>query len=503
MDPVADLDLPPATDGGNMASGSAQSRRSASPPSHRSHAGLGASINNNPPSQRSQAENHVMLRISPAAGSTKFGYIYLSNTERRHEEAITAYFDSVGREVAVLPCPDFELFIADNNLLYRDLLFVSDLPRYIIPAGIRILEAQNYDDSPRYNWLPDPPSLSNFGPSSRSSDTSRAPSSQRSRSLLSRHASAVGSRPDPDGFDSHPSHHLFNPRAPFRHVSMEGNHAVPGGSYGGMSPLTFKGSGSMGGGASVASSRYMGCVGGASSTVPLDIFSTSTTVSPALVFVPLAQPSADSDSTSDLSAPVPPPTTLPPVTTIKDKASDLGLKDITDKDSWTEAKKIIDAHLRRHPYCPGPDFKLLVTSKSNAVASAWWEEVINYYVKPPISDLFVEESRFDGKVLEMIEHIDKYFNPSGTVDSLSHIFDLIDINQAQDESVIMLKACFFRVFASLKMGGVAIDSALQVGFMLRALLSSYHGVVQDFCLGRHLLSTVTLQTVVDQCVAYG
>ena len=171
-----------------------------------------------------------MLRISPAAGSAKFGYIYLSDTERRHEEAITAYFDSAGREVAVLPCPDFEQFIADNNLLYRDLLFVSDLPRYIIPAGIRILEAQNYDDSPRYDWLPNPSSLSSFGTSSRSSDTSRAPSSQRSRSLLSRHASAVGSRPDPDGFNSHLSHHHFIPRAPIRHVSMGGLHAVPGGS---------------------------------------------------------------------------------------------------------------------------------------------------------------------------------------------------------------------------------------------------------------------------------
>lgn len=127
MDPVADLDLPPA-DGGNMASGSAQSHRSASPSHHRSNVGLRDSINNNPPSQRSQAENHVLLRISPAAGSAKFGYIYLSDTERRHEEAITAYFNSAGREVAVLPCPDFEQFIADNNLLYRDLLFVSNLP---------------------------------------------------------------------------------------------------------------------------------------------------------------------------------------------------------------------------------------------------------------------------------------------------------------------------------------------------------------------------------------
>jgi hypothetical protein len=38
--------------------------------------------------------------------------------------------------------------------------------------------------------------------------------------------------------------------------------------------------------------------------------------------------------------------------------------------------------------------------------------------------------------------------------------------------------------------------------MLWALQTSYHGVVQDFRLGRHSLSTATLQTVVDQCVAY-
>ena len=127
----------------------------------------------------------------------------------------------------------------------------------------------------------------------------------------------------------------------------------------------------MGGGASVVGLRSMGGAGSVSSVVPLNIFSTSMAVSPAPPFVPLAQPSADSDSSSDLSAPVPPPTTLPPVITIKDKASDLGLKDITDKHSWTEAKKIIDAHLCCHPYCPGPDSKLLVTLTSNAVASAW------------------------------------------------------------------------------------------------------------------------------------
>ncbi len=84
--------------------------------------------------------------------------------------------------------------------------------------------------------------------------------------------------------------------------------------------------------------------------------------------------------------------------------------------------------------------KVLVTTKDNQVASSWWEEVINFYVKPPISDLFLEESQFDGKGFEMIEHIDKYFNLSGTVNSLSHIFDLINVKQALGKSVITLKA---------------------------------------------------------------
>ncbi len=113
----------------------------------------------------------------------------------------------------------------------------------------------------------------------------------------------------------------------------------------------------------------------------------------------------------------------------------------------------------------------------------------------------MEESQFDGKGFKMIEQIDKYFNPSGTVDSLSYIFNLISVKQALDESVITLKAQFSRLFASVKLGGVAIDSALQVGFMLRALLLQYHGVVQDFCLGCHSLVSTTLQSVMEQCMA--
>jgi hypothetical protein len=179
----------------------------------------------------------------------------------------------------------------------------------------------------------------------------------------------------------------------------------------------------------------------------------------------------------------------------------MGIKPITDKESWTDAKKIINARLRRAPYWPG-ESRTLVTTAANAAASVWWEEVIAFYCKPPVSDLFVEESRFDGKGFEMIAHIDQHFNPSGAVDSLGYIFDLIDIKQLDQESVITLKARFSKVFSALKMGGIGIDSALQVGFMLRALLTRYQAVVQEFRLGRHSLTEASLQTVVDQCTNY-
>ena len=137
--------------------------------------------------------------------------------------------------------------------------------------------------------------------------------------------------------------------------------------------------------------------------------------------------------------------------------------------------------------------------EANAAASVWWEAVIAFYCQPLVSDLFVKESCFDGKGFEMIAHIDKHFNPSGAVDSLGNIFDLIDIKQLDQESVITLKACFFVVFSNPKMGGIWIDSALQVGFMLHALLHRYHAMVQEFRLGRHSLTEASLQTVVEQC----
>jgi hypothetical protein len=102
----------------------------------------------------------------------------------------------------------------------------------------------------------------------------------------------------------------------------------------------------------------------------------------------------------------------------------------------------------------------------------------------------------------MIEYINKYFNPLGAVNSFFYIFDIIDIKQASNKPVVTLKAWFSQVFASLKMGGVDIGLALQVGFMLSALLSWYSTVVTDFCLGCHSLTCATLQTIVEHWTSY-
>ena len=162
--------------------------------------------------------------------------------------------------------------------------------------------------------------------------------------------------------------------------------------------------------------------------------------------------------------------------TIKNKPSDMGIKPITDKASWTGLKKIINARLQRAPYWPG-ESKQLITTKANAATSVWWEEFIAFYCKPLVSDLFIEESCFNWNGFEMIAHINQHFNPSGAVNSLRYIFDLINIKQSNQESVITLKACFSTVFSNLKMGGISIDSALQVGFMLCVLLHRYQAVV--------------------------
>jgi hypothetical protein len=198
------------------------------------------------------------------------------------------------------------------------------------------------------------------------------------------------------------------------------------------------------------------------------------------------------------------PAKVPPihVTFIKDKLLDMGLKDITDKALWIEAKAVINSHLRCTPFWPSPTSKALITTPENMVASAWWEELLYYYLKPPVRDLFMEESRFDGKGFEMLDYIDKHFNRSGAVDLLGYIFDLIDIKQGVDKPVVTLQVHFSRVFALLKMGGVDIELALQVGFMLRSPLSHYSAVVTDYRLGHHSLMSATLQSVIEHCTAF-
>ena len=58
----------------------------------------------------------------------------------------------------------------------------------------------------------------------------------------------------------------------------------------------------------------------------------------------------------------------PSLVTIKDKPSDMGIKNITDKESWTEAKKFINARLRHTPYWPD-ESKELATTDLNAAAN--------------------------------------------------------------------------------------------------------------------------------------
>jgi hypothetical protein len=114
-------------------------------------------------SQQLPPSSDIVHRISPAAGSAIFlGYILIAENERHQENAISAYFENAGREVTVLPCPNFANFLSDHSLQERNVSLIIDLPRNIIPAGICILQANEYSASPNQEWLPAPPDLSSF-----------------------------------------------------------------------------------------------------------------------------------------------------------------------------------------------------------------------------------------------------------------------------------------------------------------------------------------------------
>jgi hypothetical protein len=95
-------------------------------------------------SQQLPPSSDILLCISPTAGFTIFGYILIPKNKRHQEKAISAYFKNAGREVTILPCPNFAKFLVDHSLQERNISLIIDLLRYIIPAGIFILQANEY-----------------------------------------------------------------------------------------------------------------------------------------------------------------------------------------------------------------------------------------------------------------------------------------------------------------------------------------------------------------------
>jgi hypothetical protein len=148
----------------------------------------------------------IILRISPAASSAIFGYILITENECHQEKAISAYFENAGREVTILPCPNFAKFLVDHSFQERNVSLIIDLPRYIISTGILILQANKFSTLPNKGWLPAPLDLSSFNALSQHSSHR---SSLSSRGLLS-HRNAHGNQhPDPDGINSSLAHHSF------------------------------------------------------------------------------------------------------------------------------------------------------------------------------------------------------------------------------------------------------------------------------------------------------
>ncbi len=76
------------------------------------------------------------------------------------------------------------------------------------------------------------------------------------------------------------------------------------------------------------------------------------------------------------------------------------------------------------------------------VAPLYWrsDTHTHTHTHTPVSDLFVSETKFDGKGFEWLEYIDRHFHPSWAVNLLRYIFDLIDIKQKDDKLIVSLMA---------------------------------------------------------------
>jgi hypothetical protein len=381
----------------------------------------------------------VILWISPSQEGGRSGFIYLSADKIGDQAALIPYFDNASRDVSVLPCPNFDDFLISNSLCTCQVSFITDLPAYILTLGRQIIEESAFSEEadPDLSWLPHSPLVTSASLLSRepTRPAFRLPyvMTQVQHPAQSTHLSSC---PDPDGIDA-PTVPVF--------FSMGGSSA----SVGNFSPLTTSDIYSLRGGSpqwgyiltqhSLATPQLPSSGASVLSSIAgfrvpaLSDSSDSATEAPAIQPPVAPPPVIPTQAPHPAPAPAPTPSAAP--ISIKDKPSNMGIKPITDKDSWTGSEKIIDARLRRAPYWPGGSNEL-ITTDANAAASVWWEEVIAFYCKPPVSDLFVEEHWFDGKGFEMIAHIDHHFNPSRAVDSLSYIFDLIDIKQLEQESVV-------------------------------------------------------------------
>jgi hypothetical protein len=323
----------------------------------------------------------VMLRVSPQTAGSAFGYIFLAINEHIHQDPLLAFFDNAGRAVHVLPCPDFEVFLRSNFISTRDVLFVTDLPPHMIPAGRCILEEDGYlmDAASNLSWLPEIPSALTFSRTSQGMSQGRTlppvrmvPSRPPYPLVTYRTNPSRGMfRPNPDGINSHsfgwhppipyamggpPSYGAYSPLTTGFDVSVyvcSHDASQHGGFHHHRAPLhgTPAVGGQSIGGRSVTSL-------GAGFLLPTSLDSSETSLT---------------SSTAKQSVPVPaPPTEDVPVKsevpTIKNKPSDLGIKPIKDKESWLNAKKIIESRLCHPPYWSGPSGDLIMMDANIATS---------------------------------------------------------------------------------------------------------------------------------------
>ncbi len=324
------------------------------PPAGGSQGSLASPHGGDPAGRSSQCQasdaSSIVLRISPASGSARFGYIYVATNERHLQDALMVYFDTSGRDILVFPCLDFDSFMQDHSLTNSNISFVSNLLSYIIPAGNKILEAERYAESPNQDWVPAPPDFSSDATSSSPSLLSGGSghhSSYCGPNDSRRHPNH-GRCPDPNGYEpSYPqmSQSYYPPLHCVPSYIMGGS---MGGSWGsrGISPLTHN---SYGG--------PYGTYGGGHDSIPMggrppvaplppqfEVLPMAAS-SQATTLVPLAEPDLSLGSrslvTSVLKDSSATPTKVKGTTAlvIKDKPSDLGLKDITDKDFLDRGKE--------------------------------------------------------------------------------------------------------------------------------------------------------------------